>query len=79
MPAFVKGTGTVLLVDDEEMIVEVGAEMIRAIGYEVITASQGHQAIDIYKEKGAEIDVVLLDMIMPTMGGRTLRSTENYR
>ncbi len=76
----VKGSGTVLLVDDEEMIVEVGAEMIRAIGYDVITASQGHQAIDIYMEKGAEIDVVLLDMIMPTMGGGgTLRSAEKYR
>jgi len=68
----VKGAGTVLLVDDEEMIVEVGAEMIRAIGYDVITASQGHQAIDIYKERGPEIDVVLLDMIMPTMGGGEL-------
>ena len=71
-PEIVKGSGTVLLVDDEEMIVEVGAEMIRAIGYDVITASQGHQAIDIYKERGPEIDVVLLDMIMPTMGGGEL-------
>jgi len=71
-PKIVKGSGTVLLVDDEEMIVEVGAEMIRAIGYDVITASQGHQAIDIYKDKGPEIDVVLLDMIMPTMGGGEL-------
>jgi len=65
----VKGSGTVLLVDDEEMILEVGAEMLEAVGYEVITAAEGRQAIEIYKEKKAEIGVVLLDMIMPTMSG----------
>jgi len=68
----VKGSGTVLLVDDEELILEVGAEMLRAVGYEVITAAEGRQAIEIYKEKQTEIDVVLLDMIMPTMGGGEL-------
>jgi len=71
-PEIVKGSGMVLLVDDEEMIVEVGAEMIRAIGYDVITASQGRQAIDIYMARGPEIDIVLLDMVMPTMGGGEL-------
>jgi PAS domain S-box-containing protein len=71
-PEIVRGAGTVLLVDDEEMIIEVGAEMIKAIGYDVITALRGSQAIDIYKKKGADIDVVLLDMIMPTMGGGEL-------
>ena len=65
----VEGSGTVLLVDDEEMILEVGAEMLEAVGYEVITAAEGRQAIEIYKEKKAEIGVVLLDMIMPTMSG----------
>jgi two-component system, cell cycle sensor histidine kinase and response regulator CckA len=68
----VKGSGTVLLVDDEEMIVEVGAEMLKAIGYEVITAREGSQALEIYKERREEIDVVLLDMIMPSMGGGEL-------
>ena len=68
----VKGSGTILLVDDEEMIVEVGAEMIKTIGYKVITADRGSRALEIYKEKGSEIDVVLLDMIMPTMGGGEL-------
>jgi two-component system cell cycle sensor histidine kinase/response regulator CckA len=68
----VKGSGTVLLVDDEEMILEVGAEMLKAVGYDVITAAKGSQAIEIYKAKKAEIDVVLLDMIMPTMSGGEL-------
>ena len=68
----VKGHGTVLLVDDEEMIVEVAGEMLKAIGYKVVSAARGSQALKIYKEKGTEIDVVLLDMIMPTMSGGEL-------
>ncbi len=68
----VEGSGTVMLVDDEEMILEVGAEMIEAVGYDVITAAEGSQALEIYKEKMAKIDVVLLDMIMPTMSGGEL-------
>ncbi|MCP3951726.1 MAG: response regulator [Desulfobacterales bacterium] len=68
----VRGAGTVLLVDDEEMIIDVGAKMIKAIGYDVITAAKGSLALEIYKESGEEIDVVLLDMIMPTMGGGEL-------
>jgi len=54
------------------MILEVGAEMIKAVGYDVITAAKGSQAIEIYREQMAEIDVVLLDMIMPTMSGGEL-------
>jgi len=72
MGQLVEGSGTVLLVDDEEMILEVGAEMIKAVGYDVITAAKGSQAIEIYREQMAEIDVVLLDMVMPTMSGGEL-------
>ncbi len=68
----IKGSGTVLLVDDEKMIIEVGTQMIKAIGYNVITADGGSRALEIYQARGAEIDVVLLDMIMPNMGGGEL-------
>jgi PAS domain S-box-containing protein len=60
---------TVLLVDDEEMILEVGGEMLMELGCEVITAGSGQEALDIYREKQERISLVLLDMVMPGMGG----------
>ncbi|MDL1988475.1 MAG: response regulator, partial [Deltaproteobacteria bacterium] len=65
----IKGTGTVLMVDDEEVIIEVGRELLEAIGYKVLTAIDGKEAIEIYKKNMDKIDIVLLDMIMPDMGG----------
>lgn len=63
------GTGTVLLVDDEEMIIDVGREMIETLGYDVMVARNGKEAIEVYKKNGYEIDIIILDMIMPEMGG----------
>jgi len=63
------GSGTVLLVDDEEMILEVGREMLAKIGYKVLTADGGKSAIELYNKKKDSIDMVILDMIMPDMGG----------
>lgn len=65
----VRSTGTVLLVDDQDMILAVGQEMLKAIGYEVITAQGGKEALEIYEHRGNEIHVVILDMIMPAMSG----------
>jgi PAS domain S-box-containing protein len=65
----VKGDGTILLVDDEEMIVEVSRELLEVLGYRVHVAKNGKDAVEIYKEKQREIDVIILDMIMPGMGG----------
>ena len=64
-----KGEGTILLIDDEPLVLDVGAKMLRSLGYEVISASSGKQAIDIYKEQSEKIDLILLDMVMPDMGG----------
>jgi CheY-like chemotaxis protein len=64
-----KGTETVLLVDDEEMITEAGGELLEEMGYSVLIARSGKEAIDLYKKKRDEIDLVILDMIMPVMGG----------
>ena len=68
----VRGTETILLVDDEEIIIKVGKEVLEALGYTVITASGGREAIEIYGRMKDEIGLVILDMIMPDMeGGRT--------
>jgi CheY-like chemotaxis protein len=64
-----RGSETVLLVDDEEMIIEVGRRMLEEMGYRVLVAGEGREAIRIYEEKGDDIDLVVLDMIMPDMGG----------
>jgi two-component system, cell cycle sensor histidine kinase and response regulator CckA len=63
------GQGTVLIVDDEKPVLEVGAEMLKAIGYKVFQAQNGNTAIDLYKEYRDQIDLVILDMIMPDLGG----------
>ncbi len=63
------GQGTVLLVDDEEMIVLVGRLMLEKLGYRVLVAGSGQEALDVYGEKKEEIDLVILDMVMPGMGG----------
>ncbi|MEW5909752.1 MAG: response regulator, partial [Thermodesulfobacteriota bacterium] len=65
----VRGAGTILLVDDEEMIIDVGTQLLNFLGYSVISATSGRDALSIYREKTDEIDLVILDMIMPLMGG----------
>lgn len=64
-----KGTGTILLVDDEHMVLEVSVKMLERLGFAVLEAKEGREAIDIYEAHKNEIDLVVLDMIMPGMGG----------
>ena len=64
-----EGSETILLVEDEEMVVEVGQAMLEKLGYRVIVARDGKQAVDAVKKKGDRIDLVILDLIMPVMGG----------
>jgi CheY-like chemotaxis protein len=68
-PQALQGSGTILLIDDEEMILHVGKEMLGKIGYRVMTASSGKEAIEIFSTFSGRIDLVLLDMIMPEMNG----------
>ena len=65
----ISGSGTVLLVDDEDMIIDVGERMLKKLGYDVITAKSGREAIEVYERHRDRIDLVILDMIMPDMGG----------
>jgi two-component system, cell cycle sensor histidine kinase and response regulator CckA len=64
-----KGDESILLVDDEETIFEVGIEMLQCMGYTVYSAKSGKEAISRLMENDAKIDLVILDMIMPEMGG----------
>jgi CheY-like chemotaxis protein len=63
----VNGTGMVLLVDDEEIVVGVGKQMLEKLGYTVLIARNGQEAVDVYKNSPDDVDLVLLDMIMPGM------------
>jgi len=64
-----RGSETVLLVDDEAVILEVGEEMLTALGYKVLLAKSGTKAIEVYQENLDKADMVILDMIMPDIGG----------
>ena len=61
--------GTILFVDDEETILALGNDMLEALGYKVLLSGSGEEALKIYREHGKSIDMVVLDMIMPHMGG----------
>ncbi|MFO7569259.1 MAG: response regulator [Smithellaceae bacterium] len=63
------GTETILFVDDEAVILEVNRDILEFLGYRVFTANSGYEAVDIYREKGKEIDLVIQDMVMPGMNG----------
>jgi signal transduction histidine kinase/ActR/RegA family two-component response regulator len=64
------GQETILVVDDEEMIRMLVRDILEEIGYNVLSAADGIEAVELYKEKDGEIDLVILDMTMPGMGGR---------
>ena len=64
-----KGTETILLVDDEEMIIDVGKQMLEKLGYQVLIAKNGRDAMEIYRKNENNTDMVILDMVMPDMGG----------
>ena len=65
----IKGTGTVLLVDDEKIIAKVGQDLLEAVGYRVLIANDGKETIEVYRKNWKNIDIVILDMVMPNSGG----------
>jgi PAS domain S-box-containing protein len=64
-----RGTETVLLVDDDDMIVDVSRQMLEKLGYTVLTAGSGREAIEIYQKHLNKISLVIIDMIMPNLNG----------
>ncbi|MEW6263617.1 MAG: ATP-binding protein [Thermodesulfobacteriota bacterium] len=65
----ISGRETILLVDDEEMILQVGAELLEQLGYTVFKAGGAAEALAIYRREKDNIDLVILDMIMPGVSG----------
>jgi PAS domain S-box-containing protein len=65
----IKGSGTLLIVDDEELVLDVGANMLEKLGYTVLKAHNGTEAVEIFETNKDKIKMVILDIIMPDMGG----------
>ncbi|MBW2646156.1 MAG: response regulator [Deltaproteobacteria bacterium] len=65
----IKGTETILLVDDEEQVLKLSVRVLNSLGYTVLEARNGREAVDVYKKEKDKIGLVVLDMIMPDMGG----------
>ena len=64
-----RGQETILFVDDEEMIRDLGVQILTMQGYRVLTAEDGPQAIEVFLARGETVDLVLLDLTMPNMSG----------
>jgi DNA-binding NtrC family response regulator len=60
---------TILLVDDEQVICDVVGDIISQMGYQAITAGSGEAALDIFRSHRDQIDLVIIDMVMPDMPG----------
>jgi len=65
----IKGSGTILLIDDEKMILDVGRELLEELGYTVLPVMGGQEAIDIFEKNCDNVDLIIMDMIMPGMSG----------
>ena len=63
------GSETILLADDEEFVRDLGQRLLSAQGYKVLTASNGKEALEVYRSRSSEISLVILDLVMPEMGG----------
>ena len=63
------GSETVLLVDDEPIVLDVSVQMLKKIGYKVLFAHHGREAIEIFKQNNDKIAIVILDLIMPGING----------
>jgi two-component system, cell cycle sensor histidine kinase and response regulator CckA len=65
-----RGTETILLVDDEDYVRDLGERILRRWGYNVLLATNGKEALEIYLKERDNISLVILDLIMPEMGGK---------
>jgi CheY-like chemotaxis protein len=65
-----RGSETVLLIDDEQMILDVGSAMLERLGYRAVSARSGEEGVQALQSMAGTIDLVILDMIMPGMDGR---------
>ena len=61
--------GTILVVDDTASVLELARELLQEVGFEVLAASGGREAVEIFRARPQEIDAVVLDLIMPDLDG----------
>ncbi len=66
------GTETILLVDDEDLLLTMGSTVLSSFGYRVLTANNGRKALELFQEHAHEIQLVITDLVMPQMSGREL-------
>ena len=64
------GNERILVVDDDELMRQTASEILESIGYTVLTAKNGQEAVDLYREQQENIRAVLLDMVMPILSGK---------
>ena len=64
------GKGLILLVDDEDILRTVGKDLLKSLGYSVLTASNGLEALNVFEQNKKELSIIILDMIMPVMSGK---------
>ena len=69
LPDPMKGTEKVLLVDDEQIITDLGRQILEKLGYDVLTAGSGETALELFGQHKDTIEAVILDMFMPDMSG----------
>ena len=67
-----RGNGTILVVDDENLLLTMAETILSDFGYKVLTASSGQKALQILGQPGTKVDLVITDLVMPGMGGREL-------
>jgi two-component system cell cycle sensor histidine kinase/response regulator CckA len=68
----VENCKTALLVDDEEIVLDVGILMLKRLGFQVLQAREGTEALEVYKKNAENVDLVIMDLVMPNGGGLTL-------
>src|SRR5688572_2404988 len=66
------GSATILMIDDEDLLLTMGEMVLTSFGYKVLTANSGAKALEIFTKKSSEIDLVITDLVMPQMSGREL-------
>jgi two-component system cell cycle sensor histidine kinase/response regulator CckA len=67
-----QGQQTVLIVDDEDLVLTMGETILSAYGYKVLTANSGQKALEVFSRNHGEIDLMVTDLVMPLMSGREL-------
>jgi PAS domain S-box-containing protein len=66
------GTETILVAEDDEMLRKLAARILETVGYTVLLAADGQEALDMFEKQAANVDLLLLDVVMPRMGGKAV-------